>query len=121
LQALDELKLVYIAGPFRAATPWLVEENVRRAERLALDVWKEGAVAMCPHTMNRNFDKALPDAAFLNGALALLARCDALITVPGWESSRGTQAEVRFAQERCMPVFNSLAELGIWLVKLRQN
>lgn len=38
----EAVKVVYIAGPFRAATPWLVEANVRRAEEVALAVWRLG-------------------------------------------------------------------------------
>ncbi|MCG8435902.1 MAG: hypothetical protein MJA83_17910 [Gammaproteobacteria bacterium] len=45
------MKIVYIAGPFRAKTPWRVEQNIRKAESWALHVWKMGAVAVCPQVL----------------------------------------------------------------------
>src|SRR4051812_24706808 len=43
------MKLIYIAGPYRAATEWQVVQNIRRAEALALAVWQSGAACICPH------------------------------------------------------------------------
>ena len=50
------MKLVYIAGPFRAPTPWGIEENVRHAERHAFEIAKLGAMPVCPHANTRHFD-----------------------------------------------------------------
>ena len=50
-----QMKLVYIAGPFRGSSAWDIEENIRVAERAALEVWKMGAAALCPHTNTRFF------------------------------------------------------------------
>jgi nucleoside 2-deoxyribosyltransferase len=109
------LKLVYIAGPFRAANAWEVEQNIRKAEALALEVWKLGAAVVCPHTNTRFFDGALPDATFLAGDLEILSRCDAVLMVDGWEQSRGAVAESVFATDKGIRVFTSLADLGQWL------
>lgn len=111
------MKLIYVAGPFRGKTPWDVAENVRRAERLALDVWKLGAAAVCPHLNTAHFDKTAPDALFLEGTLEMMRRCDAVVVVDGWEKSSGTLAELEVAQERGLPVFLGLESLRHWLSK----
>jgi hypothetical protein len=109
------VKVVYVAGPFRGPSAWHVAENVRAAERVAFKVWEAGAAAICPHANTAHFDGALPDHVWLDGDLALLDRCDALVTVPGWQASTGARAEVARAQARGLPVFHDLPMLRYWL------
>ena len=40
------MKVVYVAGPYRADTEYEVLLNIQAAERLALQIWKAGA-ALC--------------------------------------------------------------------------
>jgi nucleoside 2-deoxyribosyltransferase len=52
---------------------------------------------------------------WLDGDLALLAGCDALlVAVSGYTLSTGTLAEIEFALERGIPVFYNIAELQQW-------
>lgn len=92
-------KVIYIAGPFRAANQWEQEQNIRRAEELSLRVWRVGGVALCPHLNTRFFSGALPDEVWLEGDLELLRRCDAILMVQGWELSFGAVQERAFALE----------------------
>jgi len=103
-----KMKIIYIAGPFRASNDWDRENNIRRAEGLALEVWRAGFAALCPHCNTRFFNGAAPDDIWLNGDLAMLKRCDALLTTPDWERSSGAKAEVAFAKTWEIPVFYSL-------------
>jgi len=105
------MRVIYIAGPFRGASAWAVHQNIERAEALAYQVWEAGFVALCPHNNTRHFDGTLTDEVWLKGDLELLSRCDAVLTVPGWQSSRGTVAEVEYAQQLGLPVFETLNEL----------
>jgi nucleoside 2-deoxyribosyltransferase len=109
------MKAVYVAGPFRGPNSWEIEENIRRAERLALEVWRMGAAALCPHTNTRFFQGAADDSVWLDGDLELLARCDAVVMTDDWERSTGAKAEERFAVERGIPVFYNLLALREWL------
>lgn len=109
------MKLVFVASPFRAPTPWLIAENVRRAERIALEVWRSGAVAVCPQSMSALFHGEGPDQRYLDGWLALLARCDAVIV--GGQMSAGVAAEVARAEELGLPVFRTVEELAAWTVE----
>lgn len=106
--------VTYIAGKFRGDTPWDVERNIREAEVTAFSVWslslqlRGGFVAaLCPHTMNRHWDKTLSDEIWLAGGLELLRRCDAVVLVDNWQYSTGAIAEVRLALSLDIPVFCS--------------
>lgn len=104
--------VVYVAGPFRGKTPWDVEQNVRRAEALALEVWRTpGFCALCPHTNTRFFQNAAPDDVWLVGDLALLRTAGAVILTKFWERSSGAKEEVRFAINQGIPIFDSIERL----------
>lgn len=104
------MKVVFVGGPFRGATAWDVEQNVRRAEAAALEIWRLGAAVLCPHTNTRFFDSVLPDEVFLRGYRTMLARCDALALIPGWERSMGARDENTVAGELKIRVFQWPAE-----------
>ena len=36
------MKVVYVAGPYRASTEYQVLQNIRKAEEVALHVWRAG-------------------------------------------------------------------------------
>jgi nucleoside 2-deoxyribosyltransferase len=111
------IKVIYIAGPYRAKNAWDREENIRNAERLALEVWRLGHAALCPHTNNRFFDGILPDRVFLEGDLALLHRCDAVLLTSNWRKSRGAREEREIAIDQGIPVFESLEDFCEWCNK----
>lgn len=103
--------VVYVAGPFRGANSWEMEQNIRRAETLALDVWRAGFAAICPHTNTRFFQGAADDEVWLEGDLAIMAKCDAVLMTPDWERSRGATEERRKAIAWGIRVFDTLDEL----------
>lgn len=96
--------VVYVAGPFRGPDAWRVEQNVRKAEEASFILVEAGATPLCPHTMFRHFDKALPDEVWLEVSSDLLRRCDAVWVLEGWESSSGTKDEIELAGRLGMPV-----------------
>lgn len=112
------MKVVYIAGPFRGPNAWEVECNIRRAEALALEVWRMGVAVICPHTNTRFFDGAAPDKVWLEGDLEILKRCDAVLMTWDWAKSQGATAERHFAELHKIPVFESQVDLSVWLLTL---
>lgn len=100
----DEQTVVYVAGPFRAETSWQVEQNIRRAEALALELWKMGYAVVCPHLNTRHFQGELPDSAWLKGDLAILQKCDLVVVTPDWDRSAGAREEVAAALRAGIPV-----------------
>lgn len=105
-------KVVYVAGPFRAPNNFLIQCNIERARDMALDVWKAGFSCLCPHlNTGLAFQGVLPDEAWLDGDLAMLRRCDAVVMTPYWESSSGAKAERDLAKSLGIPVFEDVFEM----------
>lgn len=109
------MKVVYIAGPYRGRDAWEIEQNIRRAEALSLEVWRAGAAALCPHTNTRFFQGAADDSVWLEGDLELLSRCDAVLMTPDWERSTGARAERDHAEREGIAVFYTLPEVVAWM------
>jgi hypothetical protein len=111
-------RVVFICAPYRAKTPYHIEKNVRRAERLSLHLWRMGAAVVCPHTNSRYFQGAASDATWTRGYLEILRRCDALV-LPGIVSiTAGMEAELREARKHALPVFlwpEQRSEIAKWL------
>jgi len=100
------MKIAYVAGPFRAENAWEIEQNIRRAEALSLEIWRTpGWCAICPHTNTRFFQGAAPDSVWLEGDLEILRRCEALVLTPDWMKSSGAREEVREALRMGIPVY----------------
>lgn len=99
------MKVVYVAGKFRAKTAWGVAENVRAAERVGYEVAAAGAMPLIPHANTAHFDGTMTAEFWLEGTMELLRRCDAVVMVPGWRTSQGAMAEFLHAQELQLPVF----------------
>jgi hypothetical protein len=97
--------VLFISGPYRAASPDGILSNILAAREVAKAVWQCGAIALCPHTNTMLMDGVLPDSVWLEGDIELLRRCDGVVLLPGWEVSHGSMAEREVAFQARMPVF----------------
>jgi hypothetical protein len=115
--------VVYVAGPFSAKDRAGVQRNIANAEAVGLEVAKMGAIPLIPHanTSHPNFEAIQPYEWWIAATLELLRRCDALVTVPGWERSSGARGEVLEAATMSIPVFHELAALEKWLLSGRDD
>lgn len=117
------MKVVYVAGPFRSSSQymlgqqdsWGIQQNVMRAMELSLEVWRSGAAAVCPHANTMFFQNAATDDVWLDGDLAILKKCDAVLMTPDWKRSTGAREEQRVAILHGIPVFYALPDLQDWL------
>jgi hypothetical protein len=96
---IKPIRVVYVAGAFRAKTQWGIKKNVDKAEEASLMLWKMGYAVICPHTMTKNFQNECPDDVWLDGCLELLRRADAIYMLDNWRFSIGSCEEYRLAQE----------------------
>lgn len=119
------MKLIYIAGPYRPYTcadgTWVgTPMNIRNAEVTAVNLvnalGRYGLFPVVPHLNTRDFENQVEqndDQYFLDGTMALLERCDAvLLTMPNAdEVSSGTKAEVHRAHQLGIQVYRSFDSL----------
>jgi len=111
------MKVIYLAGPYRSQTEVGVHRNIQDAERVALEVWRMGAVCICPQKNTAYFGGALPDAAWLEGDKELIRRSDAVLLMNTWSASPGASQEKEFADTIGKAVLSSLDELRHWLAR----
>lgn len=112
-------KVVYLAGPYRPYTDdsgrfHSIAQNVREAGNFGIELWRQGFVALVPHTLtylnpakqrNDGSIKGIPAEAFMEGELELIRRSDLVVMLPEWKYSRGAIAERAFAESVGKPVF----------------
>jgi len=115
------LKLVYVAGPYRsksgahdASVYNEIEENIRRAEAVAVRLWDAGFGVFCPHLNTVHFEvkcPSVPPEAYLEADLRLLEVCDIIFMLPGYRDSGGAMQELRQAKEWGMRVYTDVRHL----------
>lgn len=120
--------IVYIAGPFRAATAWAIAKNVRAAEAWALEIAKTGAIPFIPHSMYHLFHGELTGQFWVDATLTLLQTLAqgtsdfAVFVIHGehddrWRHSTGTIGEIAEALRLSRKVFfaSQLGDLQNWI------
>lgn len=109
------MPLVYVAGPYRSADGHAgVQANIEAARRVGIAVVAKGYSVIVPHTNTGNFEQSLPelgDNFWLDATLEQMRRCDAVVLVPGWESSLGTRGEIVEAECCAIPVYGFVEDL----------
>ena len=88
------MKIVYLAGPYRADTAAEVERNIQNARRYHMALTEAGIFSFCPHVHMAHYDGLQEEQWFLDGTMEMMRRCDALVVMPGWEESDGTNREI---------------------------
>lgn len=100
--------LVYISGKITAPTREEVLANIDAAARVAGEWMKAGHSVICPHTNSGGIVDAgyeFTHAEWMKADLMMIARCDALVMVPGWETSKGAKEEHDYATKLGIPIF----------------
>lgn len=101
--------VAYVSGPYRDPRgTYYVEQNIRAAERVAVELWRLGYAVICPHANTRHFDGCCPssDDVFIRGDLELVRRSDVVVTLPNWARSAGARNEVAAAHYSNVLVLN---------------
>lgn len=113
--------MILIAGPYRSGTgddPALLRQNLTRLEEAAWPLFRAGHLPMIgewvalPVLASAGVTEVthpLAAEVMYPTAERLLARCDAVLRLPG--ESRGADQDVRIARDRGIPVYTSLGEI----------
>ena len=108
------IPLVYVAGPYRAASRDAIARNIAAARQLGIAAAALGWFPVIPHANTAHMELDLPglgDDFWLAGTLEMMERCDAVVLIPGWQNSAGTRGEIIRAEELGIPVFRTLDAL----------
>jgi len=101
--------LVYVAGRYTAPTPAGVEENCRIAREVGVQLAACGknVFPVIPHKLGGPAENGIDEAGMYAGTLELMRRCDVVYACPGWETSKGTLAELAEAERLGIPVIRN--------------
>lgn len=114
-------KLVYIAGPYRANSATGIAANIQSARLAAIEFAKMGIPYICPHLNSAYFEEYapdVPDSFYLKMGLEILARCDAIFVLRGWEESEGTKAEMEWWLLNRMPSTILYQSCSMWKIDM---
>jgi hypothetical protein len=100
------MKVIYVAGPYRANGWHFVFENILRARVVARKLWLDGWAVICPHANSILMDGPdISTGTFLDGDLEILRRCDAIYMLDGWVHSAGASSEHEEALRRGLEIY----------------
>ncbi len=100
------MKLIYIAGPYRAKNHSQVIDNIYNARDAAVELLRRGWGYICPHLNSGGLEQyGFSDDIFLDIGLEQMRRCDAVFVLDGWERSEGTKMEIKFAKAWRLPIY----------------
>ena len=108
---VPSIPLIFIAGPYTAATFHETHDNIQAAWRWGCEVAKLGAYPVIPHTNSAYMDHIQAPKFWYAATQDLMRRCDAVFFAPGWLRSAGALDEADAAAELGMRTAQNIAEI----------
>ena len=105
---VEDMKVIYISGPYRAPTNGLLAMNIVYAKRAAIELWEMGYAVLTPHlntawfNENTGVDYIAGDLEFIK---RLIPGVDSLVMLPHWETSEGAKIEKERAENRGLKIW----------------
>lgn len=108
-----KLEVIYIAGPYSGEDAAAIQRHVDVAQAAGQEILRRGHACLCPHSMTHDWDigTGIEYETFLHTDLELLARCDAVLMLPGWSRSRGAMGEYQEARRLGLKIYLGLEEI----------
>jgi len=102
--------IIFISGPYTAATPDGVEKNVAIAEAKKKELEELGFTVFCPHVHYHGNDHLGWDE-IMQRCLPILRLCSGIFMLPNWVKSDGSRTEYRKAEDNGTPFFHDNEKL----------
>lgn len=95
--------VIYLAGKYRGD----IDANIKAAREIAIELWEAGHTCISPHMNTQNFERDcnLPEREYIKRDLQIVARCDAVVMIPGWHDSEGAKDEWAYAFRNGIPIY----------------
>lgn len=114
-----DMPVVYVAGPYNANGACAVMENIREGVKLCRDLMRLGVAPVCPWLDHVYLIQGEVSEDTLKAvSMAMLRKSDAVLvntSLPGWEQSKGTAAEIAEAKRLGIPVSFCIEGIEGWL------
>jgi len=104
---------VYVAGKYSDSNIIGCLNNIHDGIKASVEVLKLGHAVFCPWLdyQFQFFDKTLTVEHYYRYSMAWLEVSDCVLVLPGFETSKGTQAEIKRAKELGIPIFYKIEDL----------
>ncbi len=104
------MKLIYVAGKYTADSYSAIDDNIKKAAALSIQLFQKGWNVFTPHKNTAHYEiyEGITDLNYrtwINTTLDILKRCDAIIMLDGWEDSKGSVNERAFALDNGIAVY----------------
>ena len=102
--------LLYVAGAYSSPSEEDRRANVKLAGRVAGELWDMEHAVICPHANTNEWDVTITNSHrtydnVLKGDLMMVARCDGIVMLPNWNTSKGARMEHAYAAELGIPIW----------------
>jgi len=103
------MKVIYVAGKYSGKGYSEIEDNIKRAEKASIKLFRKGWAVITPHKNTAHYeiyeDETLTYEMWLAADMEMLKRSDAIFLLNGWQNSHGAVKEQQYALGNNMPVF----------------
>jgi len=104
----DRNKLIYVSGPYTAPTEEEINENIQRAEDIAVMLMRNGFDVITPHKNTAGYQQyEFTHERYLEQDINILSRCDAILMMNNWRKSKGACIEMEYARTENIPIIYS--------------
>ena len=109
-------KRIYIAGAYNADNVIKILNNIKKGTRVCVELILKGYCPFCPW-LDYNFhwftkdDEKLTIQHYYDYCMGWLEVSDCVLVLPNSEGSKGTQAEIKRAEELGIKVFYKFEEI----------
>ena len=108
------MRIAYVSGPYRANDIEGVQDNIYKARKIAIELWKAGYAVICPHTNTANFPGGAGEEKhgtieYIKGDYEIISimrpNYDCIVMMPDWRTSEGARKELTAAINRGLIVY----------------
>ena len=104
---------VYVAGKYSDTNIIACLNNIHEGIKMSVEVLKLGHACFCPWLdyQFQFFSKDLKVEDYYRYSMAWLEVSDCVLVLPGYETSKGTLAEIKRAEEKGINIYYKLEDL----------
>lgn len=113
------MNLIYLASPYSHVDPKVRKERFKQVSDVTVNLIKAGLFVYAPiaawHTLAESYDLPVEFDYWQKFDELIVSRSNRVLvlTLNGWEQSKGVQAEIAFAKSQGIPTFYITYEQGM--------
>ena len=108
------MKRIYVAGKYNDDNVIGVLNNIKKGTKKCVEILKKGDIPFCPWLdFQFQWYGDLTAEEFRKYSMSWLEVCDILYVLNNWETSGGTKAEIKRAEELGIPIIYEAGLKGV--------